>query len=373
MSQSGAMADEFDFRFSTRQFDTETGLIYYGFRYYSPDLGRWMSRDPLEEAGSLNLYGFCNNNSVNGFDILGLADELSFSAYGYNVLETYKGMGRGAANIGREIVSFFGDILVGGYVSGATLLGADEHATSAAQTLDQWYRGSSLTNSLDVLDTGYFSATGWTAFKAGTAPFVAPFVAAKNMLWDAPSEAWEGRHGQAGEKMGEGLSVAALYALVFTKAKGAPGPWYSNFKGWGTFRNPFGDRTVKAESNACKSNTPTLERPEPIPIVPRMPGTSTKVKTLPEKIAPNPVKPENMHQAIEDFLGSNPKGNIHPRTQAPDPYRLTSADGTRSIRYGPHEMTSSPNMHHYHQETWSYDAVTDTITYENTIVRVPLQ
>ena len=72
VSQSGSMADEFDFRFSTRQFDTETGLIYYGYRYYSPDLGRWMSRDPLEEAGSLNLYGFCNNNSVNGFDILGL-------------------------------------------------------------------------------------------------------------------------------------------------------------------------------------------------------------------------------------------------------------------------------------------------------------
>jgi len=72
ISQSGSMADEFDFRFSTRQFDTETGLIYYGFRYYSPDLGRWMSRDPIGELGGVNLYGFVGNDPVNGFDVLGL-------------------------------------------------------------------------------------------------------------------------------------------------------------------------------------------------------------------------------------------------------------------------------------------------------------
>ena len=34
----------------------ETGLVYYNYRYYSPELGRWTKRDPIEEDGELNLY-----------------------------------------------------------------------------------------------------------------------------------------------------------------------------------------------------------------------------------------------------------------------------------------------------------------------------
>ena len=40
-------------RFSTKQFDAETGLGYWGYRYYSPGLGRWISRDPIEEKGGV--------------------------------------------------------------------------------------------------------------------------------------------------------------------------------------------------------------------------------------------------------------------------------------------------------------------------------
>jgi hypothetical protein len=42
----------------------------YGYRYYDPLTGRWPSRDPLEEKGGINLYGF-GDNSPNGFDVLG--------------------------------------------------------------------------------------------------------------------------------------------------------------------------------------------------------------------------------------------------------------------------------------------------------------
>ena len=28
--------------------DDETGLVYYNYRYYSAELGRWLSRDPIE-------------------------------------------------------------------------------------------------------------------------------------------------------------------------------------------------------------------------------------------------------------------------------------------------------------------------------------
>jgi len=60
------------FRFSTKYLDAETGLYYYGFRYYSTETGRWISRDPLGEKGGINLYTFVVNNGINKFDLFGL-------------------------------------------------------------------------------------------------------------------------------------------------------------------------------------------------------------------------------------------------------------------------------------------------------------
>jgi len=42
-----------------------------GYRYYSPELGRWPSRDPIEEMGGDNLYCFVENNSLIFFDPFG--------------------------------------------------------------------------------------------------------------------------------------------------------------------------------------------------------------------------------------------------------------------------------------------------------------
>ena len=69
---TGPMAAANPFRFSTKYYDQETGLYYYVFRFYSPTLGRWLSRDPLGEMGGRNLYGFVGNDAINIVDILGL-------------------------------------------------------------------------------------------------------------------------------------------------------------------------------------------------------------------------------------------------------------------------------------------------------------
>jgi len=68
---AGAYAYENPFRFSTKYFDWETGLYYYGKRHYSPCLGRWLTRDPIEERGGINLYVFAQNNPVLFFDPTG--------------------------------------------------------------------------------------------------------------------------------------------------------------------------------------------------------------------------------------------------------------------------------------------------------------
>jgi hypothetical protein len=44
----------------------------YLYRYYDPLTGRWPSRDPIEEMGGINLYGFVGNDGVNGSDYLGM-------------------------------------------------------------------------------------------------------------------------------------------------------------------------------------------------------------------------------------------------------------------------------------------------------------
>ena len=49
------------------------GVEVYGFRYYDPGTGRWVSRDPIGEKGGKNLYGMLGNDSLNRLDVLGLA------------------------------------------------------------------------------------------------------------------------------------------------------------------------------------------------------------------------------------------------------------------------------------------------------------
>ena len=75
-AQSGDQADANPFRFSTKYWDEEMGFCYFGYRYYSPQLGRWINRDPMEEQGGLNLYGFVQNEPVSLVDALGLEPSL---------------------------------------------------------------------------------------------------------------------------------------------------------------------------------------------------------------------------------------------------------------------------------------------------------
>jgi len=72
LRETGAYAGDNPFRFSTKYTDNETSLVYYGHRYYSPSLGRFINRDPIEEQGGINLYSFVGNNAVNAWDYLGM-------------------------------------------------------------------------------------------------------------------------------------------------------------------------------------------------------------------------------------------------------------------------------------------------------------
>ena len=106
---TGLNAQGFAHRFSTKPLEAETGLYYYGYRYYDPATGRWPSRDPIGENGGINLYGFVGNDGVNWWDYLGLQGGRvgwvppsqrrgAVSPSGVNVYSTNEAFGHPGAN-----------------------------------------------------------------------------------------------------------------------------------------------------------------------------------------------------------------------------------------------------------------------------------
>jgi len=60
------------YKFNGKELDTETGLAYYGARYYSPELGVWYGVDPLmEKYPAFSPYVFCAGNPVRFVDVDG--------------------------------------------------------------------------------------------------------------------------------------------------------------------------------------------------------------------------------------------------------------------------------------------------------------
>ena len=71
MAKTGSL--EQPFGFSTKRYFAELGLVYYGFRYYSPAMAKWITRDPIGETGGVNLYALVLNNPVNWVDPWGFS------------------------------------------------------------------------------------------------------------------------------------------------------------------------------------------------------------------------------------------------------------------------------------------------------------
>ncbi len=90
LSQSGVAADANPYRFSTKE--QIAGLYSYGFRFYSPGSGRWINRDPIGEAGGVNLYAFAKNDPVNLGDAYGLTIQSLFGGVWRSITDTGRGL-----------------------------------------------------------------------------------------------------------------------------------------------------------------------------------------------------------------------------------------------------------------------------------------
>ena len=83
------------YKFNGKELDEETGLHYYGARYYDPRISIWQSVDPLAERGrGISPYVFCMNNPINMIDPDGRwpipTKKFLNSPYGKLYLDLYK-------------------------------------------------------------------------------------------------------------------------------------------------------------------------------------------------------------------------------------------------------------------------------------------
>ena len=60
------------YRFQGRERSAATGLVNFRMRWYDPETGRWLSKDPIGLSGGLNLYAFCGNTPISLVDAFGL-------------------------------------------------------------------------------------------------------------------------------------------------------------------------------------------------------------------------------------------------------------------------------------------------------------
>jgi RHS repeat-associated protein len=72
LGMSGPLAEANLYRFSSKEHHQNSGLVYYLYRFYEPGLQRWINRDPIGEAGGLNLHVFAKNAPSITVDIWGL-------------------------------------------------------------------------------------------------------------------------------------------------------------------------------------------------------------------------------------------------------------------------------------------------------------
>jgi RHS repeat-associated protein len=64
----GPMAHRNAYQFSSKEYDCNSGMNYFLYRFYDPVLQRWINRDSIAERGGVNLYRFVKNNSLSAVD-----------------------------------------------------------------------------------------------------------------------------------------------------------------------------------------------------------------------------------------------------------------------------------------------------------------
>ncbi len=73
-----------------KEWNPEVQLYYFGSRWYDPEIGRWLSSDPIGQSGGINLYTYVSNNPIMLYDPEGYRPP-AWSGYGPSPFQYYSG------------------------------------------------------------------------------------------------------------------------------------------------------------------------------------------------------------------------------------------------------------------------------------------
>jgi RHS repeat-associated protein len=156
--------------FTGKEEDVEVGLVYFGKRFYSSHLGRWLSPDPLglhdpfsEEGADLNLYAYVRGRALANVDPMGLADTRAHTSDGAKNKERATAEFQSGVSAGRfqygleqaygaardEIESRSAPVASQGGAQGASGQGEtslaefEQQRVADLKALDTWYKSQS--------------------------------------------------------------------------------------------------------------------------------------------------------------------------------------------------------------------------------------
>ena len=189
------------FRFSTKYHDDPAGLVYFGYRTYKPETGRWLNRDPIGEMGGVNLYQFSRNNGPNLIDPTGLqswmlwqvetgvwaamhAEDLAGWYQRSDVFSAQVGLSESLAGLGLDAAAM--QEMFSGQTAVNLLYGGS--MTPCADLARGWFQGKvlSITSSFTPRQGEFYA---WTGFAGEVAPALIPFGG------------WEGQAGRSGSQI----------------------------------------------------------------------------------------------------------------------------------------------------------------------------
>jgi RHS repeat-associated protein len=392
------------YRYTGMERDEETGLEYHSARYYLPWLGRWLSCDPIGIGDGVNIYEYCKANPINTHDRTG--------HWGW-----------------REAAVVVAIVVVGTVLTVATAGAAAPLLVGAVATIG--FTGTAATVVTGIAVGAVAGAVG--GFAGGVAGEVTrqtvnhSALGLGNEAYDGGRILDEGISGaETGALIGAALGGAAAYASTAAGAAviGATGrairaatPTLSRLAtsaarstvtlARSAARLPGVRQVVQsarsvlgaAESSGQRAGLSLarrIYRPGSTGgrAVERFAGTSSLAETFGARPPSRPpgvrysqqyrrleievrdgraLKPSGVTDEMNRFLREGPHSSVDPRTGQPSPDRIFSADGTRSVRYGEHEMTSGPSRQHYHEEVWGHYNDTGQPVVFNNLRRFPVQ
>ena len=264
----GYAASSNPYRYQTKEQHAQSGLYDFGYRFYNSGNGRWLTRDPLNEGGGLNMYGAFANNPLMYGDAYGLSiggDALT----GFKSFFNGKAAGlatqwwNGDPHATRESVSN-GDTMLGVgpgavgsiYSQGTAIMRQVPVEGEKCQTKIDWQKVSAWNRRASfILGVGQLLSGGGAAKQAGTARSapVAASAAAPKALPFRPilTQGFQRTSASTGRMLNGGMGVDHIVARHFST---------SGFAGVSKFGSDIGLRELAdLIDNAAVNGTFTME------------------------------------------------------------------------------------------------------------------